>query len=37
MDLLLKLLAAWGLADSIWMALTPARWSRFWSGALSGM
>jgi hypothetical protein len=37
MDLLLKFLALVGLADSTWMALRPADWSRFWSGIIAGI
>jgi hypothetical protein len=37
MDVLLKFLAAWGMADSTWMALAPADWSRFWTGVIAAI
>jgi hypothetical protein len=30
MEKMLTLLWAWGIGDSIWMALDPPGWSRFW-------
>lgn len=30
MVLVLKVVAVWGLADSLWMALDPAGWAGFW-------
>jgi hypothetical protein len=30
MGLIIKLLAMWGLADSLWMSLRPKQWSSFW-------
>jgi hypothetical protein len=30
MDALLRLVGLWGLADGLWMAVAPARWSGFW-------
>lgn len=30
MEQLLKVIALWGIADSVWMAIDPAGWSRFW-------
>jgi hypothetical protein len=35
LDLLLKALALLGMADSTWMALRPATWSRFWTGVFA--
>jgi len=29
--LLLRVLGLWGLADSLWLALAPTSWSRFWA------
>ena len=31
MALLLRVLGLWGLADSLWLALAPASWARFWT------
>ena len=36
MGLLIKLLAVWGLADSMWLAARPKQWSEFW-GRTTGM
>ena len=30
MELLLKLLALWGIVDAIWMAVDPGDWGQFW-------
>ena len=30
MEKLLSLLWTWGIGDSLWLALDPAGWSRFW-------
>lgn len=30
MDVLLKAVAIWGIADALWLALNPAGWARFW-------
>ncbi len=35
MVLLLRVLGLWGLADSLWLALAPASWARFWGRWLS--
>ena len=29
-DGLLRLLGLWGLADSLWLAIAPRSWARFW-------
>lgn len=29
-----RVLAVWGVADSIWLALRPTAWARFWGGWL---
>jgi hypothetical protein len=34
-ELILKLLALWGIGDSGWMALDPPAWSRFWGRLLA--
>ena len=31
MALLLRVLGLWGLADSLWLALAPVSWARFWT------
>ena len=30
MDVLLRLVGVWGVADSIWLAVAPTSWARFW-------
>ena len=30
MEILLRVLGIWGVADSVWMAVAPAGWARFW-------
>ncbi len=30
MTWLLQALGLWGLADSLWLAVAPASWARFW-------
>jgi hypothetical protein len=30
METLLRALWVWGAADSLWLALNPAAWARFW-------
>jgi hypothetical protein len=30
MLLILRVLGLWGIADSVWLALAPAGWARFW-------
>lgn len=30
MNVLLKVFGVWGLFDSLWLALSPASWARFW-------
>jgi hypothetical protein len=37
MHLLVKFLALVGIADSTWMALRPADWSRFWRGVIAAI
>jgi hypothetical protein len=32
MSALLKVFGIWGLIDSLWLALSPASWARFWGG-----
>jgi hypothetical protein len=30
MSLLFKILGIWGLIDSLWLAINPTSWARFW-------
>ncbi len=30
MGIILRLAGAWGVADSVWLAVAPASWARFW-------
>ncbi len=30
MNALLKVFGIWGLIDSLWLAISPASWARFW-------
>ncbi|HLH21199.1 MAG TPA: hypothetical protein VK066_01650 [Chloroflexota bacterium] len=30
MDLIVRLAGAWGVADSVWLAVAPGSWARFW-------
>jgi hypothetical protein len=34
MGVLIKLLAVWGIADSMWLTLRPQQWSGFWGQAV---
>ena len=34
MGLFVKLLALWGIADSMWLATRPRQWSQFWGGTI---
>lgn len=35
MGLIIKLLAMWGMADSVWMSVRPKQWSGFWGVIIS--
>lgn len=35
MNVLLKVIAIWGVLDSLWLAFRPASWARFWGGWLA--
>ncbi|WP_040668654.1 hypothetical protein [Nitrolancea hollandica] len=32
MSAFLKVFGIWGLIDGLWLAISPASWSRFWGG-----
>jgi hypothetical protein len=35
MHVILRLAGAWGVADSIWLAVAPRSWARFWGRWIS--
>lgn len=37
LNMLLKLLAVWGMVDALWITTNPRAWSDFWQGRVSAI